>query len=65
MSNKEYNELMFEQYHTKAMMFAIFAILMYRDYGLGPAFACMLFETIASIISMIVHMRRANGRTND
>lgn len=60
MSSKEYHELMSELYHTRAMMFALFAILICKDYGLCPAFACMLFATIASVISMIIHMRRAN-----
>lgn len=60
MSNKGYHEIMSELYHTRALMFALFAILMYGDYGLCPAFACMLFATIASVISMIIHMRRAN-----
>lgn len=64
MSSKEYNELMFELCFTRAMMFALFASFVYRDYGLCPAFACTLLPTIASAIYMIVYMRRANDRTD-
>ena len=65
MSSREYNELMAEHYYTRAMLFALFAALMLRDYGLCPSFACMLLATISNVIGVIMYMRRANGRAND
>jgi len=61
MSSREYNELMSEHYYTRAMLFALFSALMYRDYGLCPTSACMLLATIVNAIGVIWHMRRANG----
>ena len=65
MSSREYHELIAGHYYTRTMLFALFAALMHRDYGLCPAFACMLIATIVNLVDMIRHMRRANGRAND
>lgn len=60
MSSREYNELMVGHYYTRAMLFALFAALMYRDYGGCLAFACLLMATISNLICTIGSMRRAN-----